>query len=170
MKKILFLLFSNFFLISLNVSILGAYGDVILQMNGSNSLNPRVAIDQPNGCMSILDIRKDGVLLKGSVVRFYAKVLDVNIDIRTDTAWLRLSDTGCLSFDTHSIIVKTNNKFLPKIGETIYVEGVVTLNVTRSHGYFFPILIENAVFYKDLIIEENAAMLNDEVFNANSSD
>lgn len=97
-------------------------------------------ITQPENCISIKEIYENKKELNGTTVTFTAKILNVTNNLKTETTWLRLSDF------TSSIIANTHEDDVPEIGEVVVIKGKININVAKKQGYFFPVLIEEAVF------------------------
>jgi hypothetical protein len=106
---------------------------------------PNQIIAQSDNCISIEKIYEDRVSLNGTIIRFNAKVLNINNNPRTNSTWLHLSDSS--SNVASNIMIHTSllhEDDLPKIDDIVNVEGILQVNVSKEQGYYFPVLIENA--------------------------
>jgi hypothetical protein len=73
------------------------------------------------------------VSLKGEVTKYNPAILDVN--------WIHIKDGT--SFNGKSDVTATSTTAV-KMGDTINIEGKVTLNKNFGSGYVYDIIIENA--------------------------
>jgi len=73
------------------------------------------------------------VSLKGEVTKYNPAILDVN--------WIHIKDGT--SFNGKSDVTATSTTAV-KMGDTISIEGKVTLNKNFGSGYVYDIIIENA--------------------------
>ena len=77
------------------------------------------------------------VRLKGEVSKYNPYIMNIN--------WIHIKDGT--SFDGKSDVTATSTTEV-KLGDTISIEGKVTLDKNFGSGYIYPILIENATVIK----------------------
>jgi len=77
------------------------------------------------------------VRLKGEVTKYNPDIMNIN--------WIHIKDGT--SFNGKSDVTATSNTEV-KLGDTISIEGKVTLDKNFGSGYVYPILIENATIKK----------------------
>jgi len=80
---------------------------------------------------------KQTVRLKGEVSKYNSHIMNVN--------WIHIKDGT--SFNGKSDVTATSTTEV-KLGDTISIEGKVTLDKNFGSGYIYPILIENATIIK----------------------
>ena len=73
------------------------------------------------------------VRLKGEVSKYNPHIMNIN--------WIHIKDGT--SFNGKSDVTATSTTEV-KLGDTISIEGKVTLDKNFGSGYIYPILIENA--------------------------
>lgn len=91
-------------------------------------------------------IRKHKNELNGTEVNFYAKVVKINSNKNNNLKWLRLAND---ELPACRIIAYTFEDDMPAEGDIVSINGILRTNVEMGQGYFFPILIEKAVFYNN---------------------
>jgi len=74
------------------------------------------------------------VVVRGKVVKTNAMVMDTN--------WLHIRD-GSGEEGTNDLTVTTKAE-LPKVGDTVVVSGVVSVDKDFGMGYVYPVILENA--------------------------
>ena len=77
------------------------------------------------------------VRLKGKVSKYNPDIMNIN--------WIHIKDGT--SFNGKSDVTATSTTAV-KLGDTISIEGKVTLDKNFGSGYIYPILIENATITK----------------------
>ena len=77
------------------------------------------------------------VRLKGEVSKYNPNIMNIN--------WIHIKDGT--SFNGKSDVTATSTTEV-KLGDTISIEGKVTLDKNFGSGYIYPILIENATIIK----------------------
>lgn len=84
-------------------------------------------------------IKDQNVLVRGKVVKFSAMIMGKN--------WVHLRDgTGKAEDKTHDLTLSTQS--VVKVGDVALFRGNVALDKNIGAGYFYPVLIENAVLAK----------------------
>lgn len=101
-------------------------------------------VEAPTGTLSIEELIKNKekygdqtVRLKGEVTKYNPNIMDIN--------WIHIKDGT--SFNGKSDVTATS-KTEVKLGDTISIEGKVTLNKNFGSGYVYDILIEDATIIK----------------------
>lgn len=102
-----------------------------------------VDIDKLDGGMNIEEIyaaRSEladrEIQLRGKVVKFSPQIMGTN--------WVHLQDgSGNPEAGTHDLTLTSSNQL--KVGDVIVVSGKVTLDKDFGHGYFYDLIMENAV-------------------------
>lgn len=82
--------------------------------------------------------------LAGQQVRFVGKVTKVNSNIM-GLNWVHLQDGTSGSGVSELIVTSTESA---AVGDVVAATGVLATRKTLNRGYFFPILLENAVFQR----------------------
>lgn len=77
--------------------------------------------------------------IKGVVVRFNEKIMDVN--------WVHIQD-GTGSADKGDFDLTITTQDVVSIGDTVVFEGSLHLNKDFGAGYFYPVIMENASLLK----------------------
>ena len=105
------------------------------------------AIKKADGGKTIAEIYAGKADLSGKPVTLRAKVVKFSPQIM-GTNWLHLQDgSGDLKAGTHDLTVTSNIDV--KIGDTVVVTGVLTLDKDFGYGYKYDLIMENA----DVIVE-----------------
>ena len=94
--------------------------------------------------ISIEELRKNKEKYKNQTVRLRGEVTKYNPDIM-HINWIHIKDGT--SFNGKSDVTATSTTEV-KLGDTISIEGKVTLDKNFGSGYVYPILIENATITK----------------------
>lgn len=82
------------------------------------------------------DLSGKEVKLRGKVVKFSPQIMGTN--------WIHLQDgSGSAEAGTHDLTVTTGEQL--KVGDIVVASGAVTLDKDFGHGYFYDLIIENAV-------------------------
>ncbi|MFO7576804.1 MAG: DNA-binding protein [Pelovirga sp.] len=82
------------------------------------------------------DLSGKEVKLRGKVVKFSPQIMGTN--------WIHLQDgSGSADAGTHDLTVTTGEQL--KVGDIVVASGAVTLDKDFGHGYFYDLIIENAV-------------------------
>jgi adenylate cyclase len=74
------------------------------------------------------------VKIKGQVTKFSPEIMGTN--------WIHIQD-GTESEGNYDLTVTSNS--VVNVGDTVTVEGSITLNKDLGYGYFFDVIMENAV-------------------------
>lgn len=100
-----------------------------------------ISIDPLVDGISIADLMKDKKLyegktvkIKGQVTRFNAKIMSKN--------WIHLQD-GTEFQDAFDLTFTSNATV--KVGDTVVLEGIVSLDKDFGYGYFYNLIVENAI-------------------------
>jgi hypothetical protein len=116
-----------------------------LQSSGSRlDIPEKKGIDIPRteGCITIAELyaRKHDysgltVRIKGEVVKFSPEIMDRN--------WVHIQD-GTKDPEGNYDLTVTTNAFL-NVGDIAVFEGTIALDKDFGYGYFYPVLLENAI-------------------------
>ena len=86
-----------------------------------------------------LQLKDRTVAVRGKVVKVNANIMGKN--------WIHLQDgTGDLKAKTNDLTVTSEGS--ASVGDTVVVKGVVHMDKDLGMGYFFPIIVEDAVVLK----------------------
>lgn len=101
-----------------------------------------VTIRQESGCVSVSGIyeKKDAlsgktIRIKGVVVKFSEAIMQKN--------WLHIQDGS--EFDGKFDLVVTSASIFANEGDTLILEGKLSVNKDFGYGYFYDVLLEDAV-------------------------
>lgn len=100
-----------------------------------------IEIDPVEGGISIGDLYKNKEDYVGKSVIIKAKVTKVNKNIM-DRNWIHLQD-GTADGGNFDLTITTNQ--IANVGDIITIEGIVTLNKDFGAGYFYELILENAI-------------------------
>ncbi|MEW8508128.1 MAG: hypothetical protein AB2598_15635 [Candidatus Thiodiazotropha sp.] len=106
-----------------------------------------VELASPIGRFTIKDIfeQRDG--LGGKVVEIEGRVTKLSRQIM-GTDWVHIEDgTGTKAEKNNKIILRTIQDGIA-VGDEIVAKGVVYVNKDYGYGYFYPVIVEDAVFDK----------------------
>ena len=85
--------------------------------------------------------------LNGKVIELRGKVSKLSKQIM-GTDWIHLQDgTGDIANKTNKIIVRTTQSGI-SVGDELTAKGVLHVNKDFGHGYFYPVIVEEAVITK----------------------
>ena len=85
--------------------------------------------------------------LNGEVIELKGKVAKLSQQIM-GTDWIHIEDgTGDKSSKTDKIIVRTTQGGI-SVGDELTAKGVLYVNKDFGHGYFYPVIIEEAIIIK----------------------
>ena len=107
----------------------------------TQEVKKEIKIDIPKDCITIADLfsKKESyegktVKIKGQVTKFNAQIMYKN--------WIHLQD-GTDYNGKFDLIITTAKEV--KVGDTVTLEGIISLNKDFGYGYNFDIMMENAV-------------------------
>lgn len=108
---------------------------------------PLAAVDltgiaKAEGGLTIAEVYADKDKLATQQVTVRGKVVKANADIMGKD-WVHIQD-GSGSEGTNDLTLTTDSAALPNVGDTVLVNGTVTLNQDFGMGYQYPVLLENA--------------------------
>ncbi|MBK5274577.1 MAG: DNA-binding protein [Desulfuromonadales bacterium] len=84
-------------------------------------------------------LEKKPVVIRGKVVKVNARILKRN--------WVHIQDgSGSAAKKTDNLILTTNSKDLPNIGDIVTVKGILYNNIDFGSGYRYGLIVEGAKF------------------------
>jgi hypothetical protein len=98
-------------------------------------------IERADGGKTVAELYAEKDQLAGQPVVVRGKVVKTNAMVM-DTNWLHVRD-GSGEDGTNDLTVTTKAE-LPKVGDTVVVSGVVTVDKDFGMGYVYPVILENA--------------------------
>jgi hypothetical protein len=99
----------------------------------------------PEG-QTVGDVFSQKLKLKDRKVAIRGKVVKVNSNIMGKN-WIHIQDgTGNLQAKTNDLTITSQGS--AAVGDTVLVKGVVTTDKDLGMGYFFPVIIEDAIILK----------------------
>lgn len=112
----------------------------------SKPLNEKLSLTiiPDNGGVSIAELFKNKKSFNGKEVRIKGKVTKFNEQVMSKN-WVHLQD-GTEYDSKFDLTITTNAKV--QVGDVITVEGTVFLDRDFGYGYFYDVIIENAVLIK----------------------
>ena len=114
-----------------------------IDMGGAAPSAPKIdysKIVKPKDGKTVEEVYQDKAKLKGKRVTLRGKVVKFNEAIMGKN-WLHLRD-GTGKEPSNDLTVTTQNR--AKVGDTVLVEGVVTLDKDLGSGYQYDVIIEDA--------------------------
>lgn len=99
-----------------------------------------IEVDLADGGIRIAELFDDPAKYEGKTVRISGVIIKYNEEIM-GTNWVHIQD-GTVSDNGFDLTITTNSKLTT--GDTITVEGVVTLNKDFGAGYVYDVIIEDA--------------------------
>lgn len=100
-----------------------------------------VTIEPCNGCIKISELYKNKqthsgntIEVKGIVTKFNPEIMDIN--------WVHLQD-GSEYNDLFDLTITTES--IVNVGDTVTFKGKITLDKDFGYGYFYPVLMEEAI-------------------------
>ena len=123
------------------ISITVPVDSLHLNKKRENELKEKISIEPADGGITIGELYKNRstyankkVLIRGQVVKINKNIMDRNwVHLKDGTGNAGKSD---LTFTTLVVL---------KVGDTVILEGTVTLNKEYGAGYVYPLIVENAV-------------------------
>lgn len=112
--------------------------------SGSTTQPVSLVLPADPGARRLKQIAAEADSLAGQQVRFVGKVTKVNSNIM-GLNWVHLQDGTSGPGISELIVTSTESA---SVGDVVAATGVLAANKTLNRGYFFPILLENAVFQK----------------------
>ncbi len=118
-------------------------------MQGTTPQKPMISkqnikIDQPEGGISIGELFAKREAYSGKIVKVRGQVTKVNAQIMGRN-WVHLQD-GTSSGENFDLTVTTDH--VPQVGDVVTYSGVLSLDKDFGAGYFYPLIIEEAVALK----------------------
>tara|TARA_R110001583_G_scaffold114876_2_gene265331 strand:+ start:7127 stop:7828 length:702 start_codon:yes stop_codon:yes gene_type:complete len=104
-----------------------------------------ISIGQTEGVISISKLLKEKKRFVGQKVKIKGKVTKFNTQIMSKN-WIHLQD-GTAHEAKFDVTITTNE--VVKLEDIIILEGIVSINKDFGYGYFYDLLIENAVIINE---------------------
>ncbi len=104
-----------------------------------------IKIEHSNGVMSISKLLEEKEKFKGQKVKIEGKVTKFNSQIMSKN-WIHLQDGT--AFNGKFDVTITSSEMV-KLGDVVILEGIVSTNKDFGYGYFYDLIIENAVIVKN---------------------
>ncbi len=98
---------------------------------------------QEKGSVTIAEIFADRDRYAGRKIRVRGMVTKTSLQIMKRN-WLHLQDGS--SFKGADDLVFTSTAEMPKEGDIIVAEGILSKDIDFGYGYFYPVIVENATF------------------------
>lgn len=106
-----------------------------------------VELGEPVGRFTIEDIFKQKDELSGGVIEAKGKVSKISRQIMGND-WVHIEDgSGTKEGQNNKIIFRADRADLA-VGDEVVAKGVLYTNKDFGYGYFYPVIVENAVFTK----------------------
>ncbi len=98
---------------------------------------------QQKGSVTVAEIFADRDRYVGKKIRVRGMVTKTSMQIMKRN-WLHLQDGS--SFKDADDLVFTSKGAMPKEGDIIVAEGILSKDIDFGYGYFYPVIVENATF------------------------